>query len=266
MGGHHRVRHAQQPARLHLSGSLEATSTHLSTGSWPLQASLSLTISTLAPTANISKKFPKSRNTPIGIKVFMGSSTGDLLIDDDPAWKRFSAWPVRRMMIVSVHAEDEATIRSNGKQIGAHGAILPPIRDTLGSSRRIAVKKALELSAKHQTGLCILHVSSTRGICLDPTGKSFGRAVFAEAAPHHLFLNTKAYETWGTRVHVNPPLREEEDQEALWSGNKRGHHTISSVQIMRPTLSKKKCREYGKAPSGIPSIELSASLDAQCRE
>jgi dihydroorotase len=201
------------------------------------------------------KEIPKIRDLAIGIKVFMGSSTGDLLIDDDATLQEIFKIAADLDMIVSVHAEDESTVRSNKQKMDGQNA--PSCHSQVRSKEaaRIAVNKALELSAKYQTRLCILHVSSSDEIELIKKAKASNVPVFAEVAPHHLFFSTKAYEKWGTKVQVNPPLREEEDQAMLWSALNEGIIDFIGTDHAPHTLEEK-MQGYGKAPSGIPSIEL----------
>ena len=201
------------------------------------------------------KEIPKAKEYAIGIKVFMGSSTGDLLIDDDAVLKEIFIMAQALDMIVSVHAEDETLIRANRQKAAmpqdpsVHSKIRSP------EAALTATKKAVEFSAKYQTRLCILHLSTKEEVALIKQAKASGVPVFAEAAPHHLILTTEAYEQWGTKVQVNPPLREEEDRQALWNGIKDKTIDFIGTDHAPHTLAEKGLG-YGKAPSGIPSIEL----------
>lgn len=201
------------------------------------------------------EEIPKAKNHAIGIKVFMGSSTGDLLIDDEVSLNEIFKIAADSDMLVSVHAEDEEMIRHNKMHLGPtqDPADHSKIRCHLAASK--AVKRAIGLSEKYGTRVCILHVSTKEEIALIKEAKSSGLPVYAEVAPHHLFLSIADYAKWGTFVQVNPPLRDIENQDALWQGIREG--TIDFIGTDHaPHTFEEKAQFYGKAPSGIPSIEL----------
>ena len=85
--------------------------------------------------------------------------------------------------------------------------------------------------------------------------KAEGLNVFAETSPHHLLLSTADYAVWGNRAVVNPPLREKEDQEALWKALNEGTIDFIGTDHAPHTLEEKSL-PYGKAPAGIPSVDL----------
>lgn len=209
---------------------------------------------------NHLKEIPKAKNHAIGIKIFMGSSTGDLLIDDEPTLDEIFRMAADLDMLVSVHAEDEQVIRANKKLFTESLAGTrsdPAIHSTIRSPQAAckAIECALSLTAKHGTRLCLLHLSTQEELALLKSAKSAGMTVYGEAAPHHLFLSNHDYQVWGTRVQVNPPLREIEDQKALWSAINDGTIDFIGTDHAPHTLSEK-AQPYGLAPSGIPSIEL----------
>lgn len=201
------------------------------------------------------KEIPKVKDLAIGIKVFMGSSTGPLLIDDDATLEELFRIAHDLDMVLSVHAEDESTIRHNKNLYKMRHD--PAVHSVIRSPRAavIAVQKAIELAAKHQTRLCILHTSCQEELELIRQAKASRVQVFAEVAPHHLFLTIEEYEKQGTLVQVNPPLRTFEDREACWRAIQDG--TIDFVGTDHaPHTLQEKALPYGQAPSGIPSIEL----------
>lgn len=192
----------------------------------------------------------------VGIKVFMGSSTGDLLIDDEDSLRTIFQTAARHDLLVSVHAEDEETVRRNARKF-ASGENAPSTHSMI-RSREAAVKatsRAISLAKEYGTRLCILHVSTKEEIALIAEAKDTYHRVYGEAAPHHLFFNTDAYQAWGTKVQVNPPLRDSADQEALWAALNDGTIDFVGTDHAPHTLAEKSL-PYGKAPSGIPSVEL----------
>ena len=205
----------------------------------------------------------KAKDFAIGIKVFMGSSTGSLLIDDDATLNEVFRIASNEDMILSVHAEDETTIQKNSQAFGQQTDPSSHSKIRSREAATIAVERALSLAAKHKTRLCILHVGTKEEIVLIKQAKQAGISVYCETSPHHLLLNSTHYAKWGTCVQVNPPLREKEDQEVLWEALNDGTIDFIGTDHAPHTLEEKSL-PYGKAPSGIPSIEflLPLLLDA----
>lgn len=200
------------------------------------------------------QEIPKCKGHVIGIKIFMGSSTGSLLIDDDPTLDEIFRMAADLDMIVSVHAEDETIIRQNKT---LHPATDPAMHSVIRSREAAckAVNRAIEMAARHGTELCILHVGSKEEVELIRQAKHNGIKVYGETSPHHLLLSVNDYAQWGTLVQVNPPLRESGDQESLWNALNTGIIDFIGTDHAPHTLSEKQ-QPYGQSPSGIPSIEL----------
>lgn len=203
---------------------------------------------------NLSE-IPKVKDHLIAIKVFMGSSTGDLLVDDNETLEAIFKMAKDLDLLVALHAEDEKII-SHNKMIYENEtdpAIHSKIRDR--EAAKTAVTKAINLSSKYGTRICILHLSTEDEVSLVKQAKKQGLPVFAEVTPHHLFLNQESYKKFGNKVKVNPPLREEKDQAALWKGIHDGVIDYIGTDHAPHTLSEK-ILAYKEAPAGIPSIEL----------
>jgi dihydroorotase len=202
-------------------------------------------------------------NEAAGIKVFMGCSTGGLVVDSDDALEEVFNRAAERNRIVAVHAEDEKTLERNRKKYA--GSLNPAVHSEIRSAEcaLIATEKAIELSAKYQTPLYLLHMSTKEELELVRQAKKNQIPVFAEVTTHHLFFTVDDYETFGTLVQMNPPLRRYDDQEALWEGIRDG--TIDTIGTDHaPHTLEEKMKPYGQAPSGIPGIEtlLPLMLDA----
>ncbi len=198
-----------------------------------------------------------AKNEIVGLKIYMGSSTGDLLMKDPAALDLAFKIAAENGVLIAVHAEDEAMIEERQKEIlhppkGQCKAVLHSmIRSPLVAAT--AVSQAIDLAAKYGTRLYIAHVSTKEELDLIREAKKNNLQVFAEATPHHLFLNTDAYHRLDTCALVNPPLRENTD--ALWQAVQDG--TIDTIGTDHaPHLLEEKRRIYGSAPSGFPSIEL----------
>jgi dihydroorotase len=201
----------------------------------------------------------KSAKDIIGIKIYMGSTTGNLIMTDDKALERVYQIAAQLNLIVSVHAEDEPTIQKNHEKFrdNRDPAVHSMIRDRTAAV--IAVKKALDLAEKYNTRLAILHLSTRDELELVRQAKRRHVLVFCEVTPHHLFLTENEYKQWGTKVQVNPPLRTRDDQEALWEGI--GDNTVDMIgSDHAPHTLQEKAKGYGEAPSGIPGIETTLPL------
>lgn len=200
----------------------------------------------------------KARGQIIGLKVFMGSSTGGLVMDDDSSLHAAFALAAAHDLVLAVHAEDEHQIQQRGA-LFARGdvALHSQIRNAEVAAR--AVQRAIDLARIYRTRLYILHVSSREELACIRLAKREGLCVYAEATPHHLFLTTDAYATLGTRAQVNPPLRSQEDCDALWQAIEEGIiDTIGSDHA--PHLLDEKARPYPDSPSGMPGLETTLPL------
>jgi len=196
----------------------------------------------------------KAKNEVIGIKVFMGSSTGDLLMTDDSALDQVFKIAAQENLLVSVHAEDEDIIQEKKKEYATSldPATHSKIRDRSAAIR--ATSKAIDLAAKYNTRLFILHVSTKEEMELIRQAKKEGIHVYCEVTPHHLFLCDRDYAQWGTKVQMNPPIRTQEDQDSLWEAIHDG--TVDTIGTDHaPHSREEKELPYGQAPSGIPGIE-----------
>lgn len=201
----------------------------------------------------------KVNDKVIGIKVFMGCSTGGLVIDDEESLHAIFKLAAKENMLVAVHAEDEVRLKENRKKFRdvQSYSIHSEIRDE--SAAIIAVKKAIQLVRLYKTRLYILHVSTRQEIDLIAQAKEEGLPIFAETTPHHLFLNVNDYPDLAGKAIMNPPLRSSEHQRALFSAIKLGIiDTIGSDHA--PHTQEEKAKPYGLCPSGVPGIETALPL------
>jgi dihydroorotase len=201
----------------------------------------------------------KIQHDVVGIKVFMGCSTGNLVIDDDESLERIFDIAGRLNLLVAVHAEDERHLKERNalfvqsKNYADHSLIRNE------EVARIAVEKAINHTKRFGTKLYILHTSTKDELTLIKQAKKDGLPVYAESTPHHLFLTTNAYQTLNGKAVVNPPLRDELHQDALWQAVLDG--TIDTIgSDHAPHLESEKQAQYGICPSGMPGIETTLSL------
>ena len=192
-----------------------------------------------------------------GIKIFMGSSTGSLLVNEEKDLDRIFGNGER---LIAVHAEDEARIRERttlllGDTETQDYAIHSSIRDA--KTALIATERALHLSEKYGRRLHVLHLSTAEEVARLRAGKP--DQVTCEVLPNHLFLNTDDYASLGSRVQMNPPIRDPKNSEKLWAGLHDGTIDIIATDHA-PHLLIDKEKPYPRSPSGMPGVETSLPL------
>ncbi len=204
-------------------------------------------------------EIPRCKGKVVGIKIFMGSSTGDLVMDDDESLDECFRLAAMHDLLVAVHAEDEALIKQREEEFrtSTDPKVHSVIRNDEVAFR--ATSKAISLARKHRARLYILHVGTKPEIELIRQAKKEGVNVYVETTPHHLFLTIDDYAKWGTKVQMNPPLRTKEDAAALWDAIADGTMDAIGSDHAPHTLSEKS-QPYGKAPSGIPGVETTLPL------
>jgi len=199
----------------------------------------------------------------IGIKVFMGSSTGGLLIQDNKTLEEVFKIAQKHNLPIAVHAEDEEMIQGNRRQI--KGPLSYSDHSLIRGEKAAekAVHKIVSLVEKYPTKVYILHVSTHGELEIIRKAKQKHLPIYAEATPHHLFLTVDDYKKYGAKAVINPPLRKSIDRDALWEGIKDG--TIDCIgSDHAPHTLEEKNKPYGACPSGMPGIEtmLPLLLDA----
>ncbi|MDF5707527.1 MAG: dihydroorotase [Nostoc sp. S4] len=189
-----------------------------------------------------------------GIKIFMGSMHGQLLVDGETALESIFAKGSR---LIAVHAEDQARINQRRQEFAnIHDvAVHSQIQDN--QAAMLATQLALKLSQKYQRRLHILHMSTGEEAELLRHDKPSW--VTAEVTPQHLLLNASAYEQIGTLAQMNPPLRSPHDNEVLWQALRDGVIDFIATDHAPHTLEEK-AQEYPNTPSGMPGVETSLAL------
>lgn len=193
-------------------------------------------------------------NPTCGIKIFMGSAHGHLLVDNEAQLEPIFAKGKR---LIAVHAEDQARINQRKQEFAdiTDPAIHSTIQDNQAALN--ATILALKLSKKYQRRLHILHLSTAEEAELLRVDKPSW--VTAEVTPQHLLLNTSAYEKIGTLAQMNPPLRSLHDNEVLWQALLDGVIDFIATDHAPHTLEEK-AKGYPNTPSGMPGVETSLPL------
>ncbi len=186
-----------------------------------------------------------------GIKVFMGSSTGNLLIEDDATLERVLRSGSRR---VAIHSEDEPRLKQRYAEVkpGSPHRIHPEVRDVETALK--ATKRLLRLVEKTGRKVHLLHVSTAEE-CDLLRERDLGDLVTAEVTPNHLFLEAPAcYEDWASLVQMNPPIRDRRHLETIRQALVDG--VISCIgSDHAPHLLEEKNKPYPLCPSGIPGVQ-----------
>ena len=189
-----------------------------------------------------------------GIKIFMGSSHGALLVSTEAEIEPIFAQGKR---LIAVHAEDQARIIARRQQFA--GITDPAVHSQIQDEQAAlnATKLALKLSKQYQRRLHILHLST--GIEAEFLRQDKPSWVTAEVTPQHLLLNTEAYAKIGTLAQMNPPLRSPENNDVLWKALLDGVIDFIATDHAPHTLEEK-AKVYPHSPSGMPGVETSLPL------
>ncbi len=198
-----------------------------------------------------------------GIKIFMGSSTGNMLVDNEEVLAEIFR---STKLLVATHCEDEPTIIRNTAiyrekygeyvPISAH----PKIRSAEACYR--SSSKAVELATKYGTRLHVLHISTADEMKLFSSGKVADKLITAEVCVHHLWFEEHDYITYGNRIKWNPSIKTAEDRAALWEALRTDKIDVVATDHAPHTLQEKE-HSYFKAPSGGPLVQhsLTAMLE-----
>lgn len=217
-----------------------------------------------ASNTNIDEVLKTDPKNVCGIKVFMGSSTGNMLVDNERVLENiFREAP----MLVATHCEDEHTIQANlalyKEKYGENIAIdmHPLIRSA--EACYISSSLAVNLAKKYNTRLHILHISTAREVGLfDNITPLKDKRITAEACVHHLWFDDRDYATKGNWIKWNPAVKTEHDKNGILKGVLDGHIDIIATDHAPHTIAEKE-QPYLQAPSGGPLVQhaLSALLE-----
>jgi len=199
-----------------------------------------------------------------GLKIFMGSSTGNLLVDNEKTLEGFfSKFP----SLIASHCEHEPTIRKNTEEFkNKYGEDVPIADHPLIRSEEACYQSssfAVGLAKKHGTKLHILHISTAKELSLfDNSIPLAKKRITAEACIHHLWFNDKDYVRLGTKIKWNPAIKTEKDQLAILQAVIDNHIDVIATDHAPHTLEEKN-NSYFKAPSGGPLVQhsLTAMLE-----
>lgn len=193
-----------------------------------------------------------------GLKIFMGSSTGNLLVDNEKTLEGFFS---RFPGLIATHCEDEATIRKNTEFYrSTYGEDVPIEMHPLIRSTEACYKSssfAVKLAEKHQTRLHILHISTAAETSLFRNDIPLEqKKITSEACIHHLWFNDQDYRTLGTKIKWNPAVKTSTDQAEVWNALLDDRIDVIATDHA-PHTREEKTNKYFSAPSGGPLIQHS---------
>ena len=191
-----------------------------------------------------------------GVKIFMGSSTGNMLVDSEATLNNlFSKVP----MLISTHCEDEETIRANitaakekfGEDVPMSEHPYIRSEDACYKSSSMAVR----LAKKHGTRLHVLHISTAKELSLfDNTVPLEQKKITAEACIHHMWFSEEQYAEKGAYIKWNPAIKTKQDRDAIFQGVLDNKIDVIATDHAPHTLEEK-ANSYFKAPSGGPLVQ-----------
>lgn len=209
-----------------------------------------------ASNGNLEEVLKTNRRDVCGIKVFMGSSTGNMLVDNEKTLEQlFSQVP----MLIATHCEDEATIRHNSELARQkYGEEVPMWEHPLIRSAEacyLSSSMAVRLAKKHGTRLHVLHISTAREVELfENTLPLEQKKITSEACIHHLWFSDADYAKKGTLIKWNPAVKTSDDRDGIWQGVLDNRIDVIATDHAPHTVEEKE-NSYFKAPSGGPLVQ-----------
>ncbi|MGB3947721.1 MAG: dihydroorotase [Bacteroidia bacterium] len=207
---------------------------------------------------NIDEVLKTNPKNVCGVKIFMGSSTGNMLVDNQETLENLFS---KCKLLIATHCEDEQTVRNNSARykekygedvpIECH----PEIRSEEACFKSSSL--AVELAKKHNTRLHVLHISTAKELNLfDNTLPLKQKRITAEACIHHLWFNDADYKTKGTLIKWNPAVKKETDRSAIFNAVLDNRIDVIATDHAPHTVEEKQ-QSYFKAPSGGPLVQHS---------
>ncbi len=213
---------------------------------------------------NIEEILNTNPTNVCGLKIFMGSSTGNMLVDNRQALETIFS---KSKMLIAVHCEDEATVRTNTELYKQKfGDNIPIESHPLIRNEEACYKSsslAVELAKKYDTRLHILHISTAKELGLfDNKTPLSKKRITAEACIHHLWFSDEDYKTKGNFIKWNPAVKTKLDRDAILQGVLDNKIDVIATDHAPHTIEEKK-QPYLKAPSGGPLVQhaLAAMLE-----
>ena len=207
---------------------------------------------------NLDEVLKTDKNNVCGLKIFMGSSTGDMLVDNRQVLETIFS---KTDMLIATHCEDETTVRENerlakmeyGDDVPMH--MHPVIRNVEACYKSSSL--AIELAKKYNTRLHILHISTAKELDLFTNKIPLAeKRITSEVCVHHLWFDASDYEKFGSQIKCNPAVKEGQNKDALWKALLDDRLDIIATDHAPHTWEEKQ-GNYWNAPSGVPLVQHS---------
>lgn len=205
---------------------------------------------------NLEEVLRTNKQNVCGIKVFMGSSTGNMLVDNIKTLETLFA---SSDMLIATHCEDESTVRARLELFrsrypeDAPSFIHPLIRNE--EACYLSSSMAVDLAKKSNTRLHILHISTAEELALFETGKAVkDKRITSEACVHHLWFDASDYETLGDLIKCNPAIKEVRHRQAIRAALQSGAIDVIATDHAPHTWEEKQ-QGYWKSPAGLPLVQ-----------
>ena len=204
---------------------------------------------------NLDEVLRTDPRTVCGLKAFLGSSTGDMLIDNESVLDELFR---QAHMIISVHAELDPLIKANmAAAVARYGVDIPVTEHPRIRSEEacyLSSSRAVARAREFGTRLHVLHISTARELELFAPGPLDGKKITAEACIHHLWFDEQAYADKGTLVKWNPAIKTRADRDAIRRAVVEGRIDVVATDHAPHTLEEK-AQPYAKCPSGGPLVQ-----------
>lgn len=205
---------------------------------------------------NLSEILKVDKTKVAGLKLFLGSSTGNMLVDNPKVLEEIFS---KTDLLISTHCEDEATIKKNLEQaIAIYGDDIPMEKHPEIRSEQacyISSSQAIALAKKTGARLHVFHLSTAKETKLFDKKKALkDKKITAEVCVHHLWFTSEDYASKGTKIKWNPAVKTKKDREGLWKALNEGRIDVIATDHAPHTLEEKD-NVYTKAPSGGPLVQ-----------
>tara|TARA_B110001452_G_scaffold266971_1_gene275251 strand:+ start:1096 stop:2436 length:1341 start_codon:yes stop_codon:yes gene_type:complete len=205
---------------------------------------------------NLSEILKVDKTKVAGLKLFLGSSTGNMLVDNPKVLEEIFS---KTDLLISTHCEDEATIKKNLEQaIVIYGDDIPMEKHPEIRSEQacyISSSQAIALAKKTGARLHVFHLSTAKETKLFDKKKALkDKKITAEVCVHHLWFTSEDYASKGTKIKWNPAVKTKKDREGLWKALNEGRIDVIATDHAPHTLEEKN-NVYTKAPSGGPLVQ-----------
>ncbi|HET7119081.1 MAG TPA: dihydroorotase [Hanamia sp.] len=200
-------------------------------------------------------KMNKRKNDVCGVKIFMGSSTGNMLVDSEPALHKIFS---ESELLIATHCEDEKIIKENYKNLKSIKPVLDPSDHPVIRNENACYTSssfAAALAKKYNSRLHILHITTEKELELFTNQiPLMGKRITAEVCVHHLHFTADDYEKMGYLIKCNPAIKGSKNKEALWKGLLDNHLDVIATDHAPHTLEEKQ-GPYEHAHSGLPLVQ-----------